>query len=283
MTRKWFHTVCIITALIFFAGCESKAPPPPPEKKMVRKKISAGKAPVAKQKKTPAPAKPKAQPQKKATPPPPKATAKAAPVKPKPAKITPAAPAVAPSPKPSTAQKAAAPAKTAPPAAAPKPKPAQPAAKPDKPGAKPDLGPAPPGDNLSKVVATARGVTRGGAQKIRVDPFKSPIAKQPERRKTGTRKKPSKPKRPKTPLERLDLRQLKLTAIIATPRGRKALVEEASGKGYVIRKGTYIGVHEGQVVEIASDRVIVREEIENAIGESVVNKRELRLPRRFGE
>ncbi|CAB5145533.1 hypothetical protein D3OALGA1CA_4118 [Olavius algarvensis associated proteobacterium Delta 3] len=275
MTRKWFHTVCIITALIFFAGCESKAPPPPPEKKMVRKKISAGKAPVAQKKKTPAPAKPKAQPQKTATPPP-KATAKAAPVKPKPAKITPAAPAVAPSPKPSTAQKAAAPAKTAPPAAAPKPKPAQP-------GAKPDLGPAPPGDNLSKVVATARGVTRGGAQKIRVDPFKSPIAKQPEQRKTGTRKKPAKPKRPKTPLERLDLRQLKLTAIIATPRGRKALVEEASGKGYVIRKGTYIGVHEGQVVEIASDRVIVREEIENAIGESVVNKRELRLPRRFGE
>jgi len=118
---------------------------------------------------------------------------------------------------------------------------------------------------------------------IRVDPFKSPIAKKPDKKEPGGKKRPPKPKRPKTPLERLDLSQLKLTAIISTPSGRKALVEEASGKGYVIRKGTYIGVHEGRVVEIASDRVIVREEVENAVGELMVNKRELRLPRRFGE
>lgn len=281
MTRKWLHTICIITAIIFFAGCESKAPPPP-EKKMVRKKISAGKAPVAKEKKIPAPTKPKPSPQKTATPPPPK-VAKSAPAKPGPAKITPSAPAVTPSPKPAKAKTPAGPAKKALPAITPKPQPAPPVATPDKPGAEPDPGVSPPGNSLSKVVATSRGVTRVGAQMIRIDPFKSPIVKEPEQRRSGKRKKPPKPRRPKTPLERLDLRQLKLTAIVATPAGRKALVEEASGKGYIVRKGTYIGVHEGQVVEIASDRVIVREEIENAIGESVVNKRELRLPRRFGE
>jgi len=70
MKRKWLHTVCIITALVFFTGCESKTPPPP-EKKMVRKKISAGKTPkktpVAPKKKTPAAKKP-SPPAKKQTP-----------------------------------------------------------------------------------------------------------------------------------------------------------------------------------------------------------------------
>jgi len=118
---------------------------------------------------------------------------------------------------------------------------------------------------------------------IRVDPFKSPIQKKAAAKKPGQKRQRPKRTRPKTPLERLDLSQLKLTAIISTPGGRKALVEESSGKGYVIRKGTYIGVHDGRVVAIEPDRVIVREEVENAVGELMVNKRELRLPRRFGE
>ena len=136
---------------------------------------------------------------------------------------------------------------------------------------------------LPKLVASAKGVSRGGAQMIKVDPFQALVSEKPKTKKTRAKRTRPKRTRPKTPLERLDLSQLRLTAIISTPSGRKALVEEASGKGYVIRKGTYIGVHEGQVIEIASDRIIVEEEIENAIGELMVNKRELRRPRRFGE
>ena len=128
-----------------------------------------------------------------------------------------------------------------------------------------------------------RAFNGGGAQKIRIDPFQPAIEAKPKAKKGGAKRKRKKRTRPKTPLERLDLSQLKLTAIISTPSGRKALVEESSGKGYVIKKGTYIGVHEGQVVKIEPDRVIVQDEIENAIGELMVNKRELRLPRRFGE
>ncbi len=64
---------------------------------------------------------------------------------------------------------------------------------------------------------------------------------------------------PLTPLQRSDLSQLKLVGIIRSASGNKAMVEEASGKGYVIKKGTYIGINCGTVREILKDRVFVDE------------------------
>ena len=64
---------------------------------------------------------------------------------------------------------------------------------------------------------------------------------------------------PFTPLQKIDLSQLKLVGIIRSASGNKALVEEASGKGYVIKKGTYIGISCGTVGEILKDRVIIDE------------------------
>lgn len=62
-----------------------------------------------------------------------------------------------------------------------------------------------------------------------------------------------------TPLQKIDLSQLKLVGIIRAQSGNKAMVEEASGKGYVIKKGTYIGINCGTVGKILKDRVIVDE------------------------
>ncbi|OEU69216.1 MAG: hypothetical protein BA864_01985 [Desulfuromonadales bacterium C00003093] len=64
---------------------------------------------------------------------------------------------------------------------------------------------------------------------------------------------------PLTPLQKIDLSQLRLVGIIRSASGNKALVEEASGKGYVIKKGTYIGINCGTVGKILKDRVIVDE------------------------
>ncbi|MEA3280829.1 MAG: pilus assembly protein PilP [Thermodesulfobacteriota bacterium] len=64
---------------------------------------------------------------------------------------------------------------------------------------------------------------------------------------------------PLTPLQKIDLSQLRLVGIIRSASGNKAMVEEASGKGYVIKKGTYIGINCGTVGEILKDRVIVDE------------------------
>lgn len=122
--------------------------------------------------------------------------------------------------------------------------------------------------------------------KGRIDPFvplikeEQPKAKAvTEAAKTVERKK----RQPTTPLEKIDLTQLSLKAIVRSADGNKALVEEASGKGYIISKGTYIGVNQGTVIDIQKDRVIVEEEVESIQGDVTLKTRELRLPKPSGE
>lgn len=112
----------------------------------------------------------------------------------------------------------------------------------------------------------------------KTDPFKPLFQEKPEL----PRKKKLKRRTPRTPLEKLSLSQLKLTAIILAPSGNRALVQEASGKGYVIRNGTYIGLDGGKVVDIEKGRVIIEEEIEDIIGKLTTRKRELKLPKPAG-
>lgn len=64
---------------------------------------------------------------------------------------------------------------------------------------------------------------------------------------------------PHTPLQKADLSQLKLVGIIRASSRNRAMVEEASGRGYVIEKGTFIGINCGRVGRILKDRVIVNE------------------------
>ena len=66
-------------------------------------------------------------------------------------------------------------------------------------------------------------------------------------------------RKPKTYLETLDLSQMDLIAIIISPKGNWAMVRDAKGLGYVIRKGTLIGTNEGVVDEIREKEVVVRE------------------------
>jgi len=80
-----------------------------------------------------------------------------------------------------------------------------------------------------------------------------------------------------TPLEKLDLSQLKLVSILRASSGNMALVEEDSGKGYIIKKGTYIGTHSGKVENILPDRIIVEEEVEDIYGKISVRKKEIKL------
>jgi type IV pilus assembly protein PilP len=85
-----------------------------------------------------------------------------------------------------------------------------------------------------------------------------------------------------TPLEKLDISQLKLTAIIIGAQSI-AMVQESTGKGHVIKIGTYIGINSGRVVEINKNEVVVEEEVEDLLGKLVVRKRELKLQKPLGE
>ena len=116
----------------------------------------------------------------------------------------------------------------------------------------------------------------------KIDPFEPLFRAKPKVEETQKKKK--RPKRvPRTPLEMVDISQLKLSAIIMAPSGNRALVEEASGKGYVIRVGTPIGIHWGEVVDIQIDRVIVEEEVEDLMGDYVKRNREMKLNKPTGE
>ena len=119
--------------------------------------------------------------------------------------------------------------------------------------------------------------------KGKVDPF-VPLLRDESAAVAGAKLKPTgDPKRPKTPLEKIDLGQLKLVAIITALGGNRALVEESSGKGYIIKEGTYIGLNSGKVVGIKADKVLVEEEFEDIYGKTVTQKKEITLPKPPGE
>jgi type IV pilus assembly protein PilP len=114
----------------------------------------------------------------------------------------------------------------------------------------------------------------------KIDPFE-PLFKEEKTIAANTLK--HKKRIPRTPLERIDLGQLKLVGIIMADSGNRALVEEASGKGYVIKEGTYIGTNGGKIVSIQKETVTVEEELEDVYGKLTIRKKELKLPKPPGE
>ena len=117
----------------------------------------------------------------------------------------------------------------------------------------------------------------------KIDPFEPLFKEEPEPPQMEAMDGKRKRRTPQTPLERVALSQIKLSAIMRSSAGNRALVEDATGKGYVIKKGTFIGLNAGQVIQIEKDRVIIEEEIENLMGELIVKNTELKLQKPAGE
>jgi type IV pilus assembly protein PilP len=88
------------------------------------------------------------------------------------------------------------------------------------------------------------------------DPFKSFILATAAQEET-----PKIVRRQLTPLQKMPLSEIEsgLKAIIWGQLGNKALVEDATGKGYVVQEGTYVGQHDGIVKKIYEDRIVVEE------------------------
>jgi type IV pilus assembly protein PilP len=77
---------------------------------------------------------------------------------------------------------------------------------------------------------------------------------------------------PLTPLQKYEISQLKLVAIISTPEGNIALVEDSSGKGYFLKKGTGVGKNDGKVTKILKDKVIIEEIYQDIFGQTKINE-----------
>lgn len=103
------------------------------------------------------------------------------------------------------------------------------------------------------------------------DPFK-PFFE----REMGARKKLKKDISP-SPLLISNIDQFRLVGISGDERIRKAIVQDAKGKVYPIRTGTYIGMSKGRVLEIRADRVIVEDKSEVRAGKARNNKITMKL------
>lgn len=79
-----------------------------------------------------------------------------------------------------------------------------------------------------------------------------------------------------TGTQKFEPAQLTLVAIVSGKRGLLAMVQDSSGIGYVLRKGTKVG-ERGEVVQISQDKVIIEQSLKNGAGERTSRKIEMIL------
>jgi len=116
--------------------------------------------------------------------------------------------------------------------------------------------------------------------KGKIDPFKPLIQEKPPEIQSVV---DNRPKRILTPLEKVDLSQIRLVAVIIMKNRQIAMVEEASGKGYEVGIGTYIGKNQGRVSEIKGNSIVVKELVKDFKGRLKERIKEIKLHKIDGE
>ncbi|MDO9559551.1 MAG: pilus assembly protein PilP [Syntrophales bacterium] len=91
----------------------------------------------------------------------------------------------------------------------------------------------------------------------RIDPFKPFVDLEAAAKKKAEKSRVL----PQNPLQRLGIGQFRLVGVIEDNKGRRAMVQDASGKFYSLVPGSYIGLNRGRVTAILKDRVIVHERV----------------------
>jgi len=122
-----------------------------------------------------------------------------------------------------------------------------------------------PGEENSGLVASAAGYSYDPTGKR--DPFRSFIAEQQQARA----------KEERGPLEQFDLNQLTVVAVVWGTERPRALVEDPSGRDYVVQEGTPIGKNEGMVLRITDNSVLVRETYVDYLGAQTTKEIEMRI------
>jgi type IV pilus assembly protein PilP len=95
------------------------------------------------------------------------------------------------------------------------------------------------------------------------NPFKPLVVERPQ---SPVKKVAEVVAEPGTPLEKLELTQLKLVAMIWNIADPKAMVEDKAGRGFIVAKGTPIGKNKGRVTQITYEGIVVNETYETSSG-----------------
>lgn len=101
-----------------------------------------------------------------------------------------------------------------------------------------------------------------------VDPFVSfiaPVESPPPRLLVSEEdfEPPPEPRRPLTPLQKMNLGEIEkgLKAIVWGEFGRRAMVEDSAGKGYIVGVGTPVGEKEGVITDIFNDSMVIQQQV----------------------
>lgn len=78
-------------------------------------------------------------------------------------------------------------------------------------------------------------------------------------------------------LENFDLSTLKLVGVYSMGEDRVAMIEDATGAGYTVRRGNYMGKNSGRIEKIDSSTLYLVEQVVNPAGDVVDNQVTLTL------
>lgn len=94
-----------------------------------------------------------------------------------------------------------------------------------------------------------------------ISPEKRMVAVAPTSEEEG--ELPPEAQRPLTPLQKMTLSEIErgLRAILWGEMGRKAVIEDAAGKGFIVSVGTPAGDNKGVITQIFNDRLVIQQEI----------------------
>lgn len=121
-------------------------------------------------------------------------------------------------------------------------------------------GTPPPADNTELARAVEPAADLPYSASGRRDPFRPPRA--------GSVRSGE----PQTPLQRYEIGQLRLVAVIYDTREPRAVVEDGQGLGYIVKVGTPVGPNGGQVRDIQRGRVLITEDSVDFYGEHRLNE-----------
>ena len=102
------------------------------------------------------------------------------------------------------------------------------------------------------------------------DPFQPPVMENSGDLKSGRARG--------LPLQQFEVTEFELVGIVSGASGNQALIQDASGKGYLIKVGTPIGKSQGRVVAIADRRILIEEKIKDFLGREKSRTVTLKMP-----
>jgi type IV pilus assembly protein PilP len=85
-----------------------------------------------------------------------------------------------------------------------------------------------------------------------------------------------------SPLERYDVNQLSLLAIVWNTGSARALVKDPGGKSYIVATGTRLGKNDGHVIDIDDNLLVVKETYVDFLGQETTKDIEMRIRRSEG-